>query len=123
MDEWDPNTYQDLSYYQEYGAMESLSAVQRDLLFILAGTTRPDGPAIREALQSYYNSPVSDGQLYPNLNKLADNGFIEKTAVNRRRTRYDLTKKGELAIAARTDWQATYLADANEPEAPDGNRC
>jgi len=98
--------------------MESLSAVQRDMLFILAGTAQPDGQTIREELESYYADPVSDGRLYPNLNQLAENGYIKKSALSRRRVQYELTEKGRLAITARTSWQTGYVADADPPEPP-----
>jgi len=55
-----------------------LTGFQRDLLYVIAGQYKPSGQAIRRELAEWID--VGHGQLYTNLDILADKSLIEKGA-------------------------------------------
>lgn len=93
--------------------MESLSAMQRDMLYIVACSSPVTATTIRSELEAYYETSVTDGSLYPNLRRLHDGGFVEKHGSNGRDIKYELTNKGVVAIAGRAEWLATHLDDVD----------
>lgn len=64
--------------------LTDLSAFQRDLLFEVIRLSNqledpPHGLAIKERIQAEYGStPINNGRLYTNLDKLVEMGLIEK---------------------------------------------
>lgn len=80
-----------------------LSAFQRNILVILA-----EGPqyglGIKEDLEAYYSEEVNHGRLYPNLDKLVNAGYIEKSQRDRRTNEYALTDAGFEAILEHLSW-------------------
>jgi len=58
--------------------MHDLTAFQRDLLFVVAGKSKPAGVAIKDEIEEYYEKKIHYGRLYPNLDTLIDKGLVEK---------------------------------------------
>ncbi len=92
-----------------------LTSFQRDLLFIAAEKQRPSGQEIKEEIESTYGTEITHGRLYPNLDTLADKGYIEKGEIDRRTNFYDVNEQGMTALERRREWQNRYL-DASEAE-------
>jgi len=92
-------------------AASALTAFRHDILVVLA-----DGPThglgLKTALEAapHYET-VHHGRLYPNLDRLAEEGLVEKDTrqPDRRTNEYALTEHGRALLAAYRDWQATYL--------------
>lgn len=89
--------------------MYDLSSFQRDVLYIIAGLDQAYGLAIKEELEQYYESEVNHGRLYPNLDELVDNGFIEKGEIDGRTNQYILTERGHREIVARRKWESQHV--------------
>lgn len=94
--------------------MHDMTGFQRDLLYVIAGSDEPHGLAIKDALDDYYESEISPGRLYPNLDALVEKGLVEKGTQNRRTNYYTLTRRGQREIDARTEWEAQYI-DREDP--------
>ena len=88
--------------------MFELTGFQRDLLVVAAGLSAPKGLEIKSEIEEYYESEINHGRLYPNLNTLVDNGFLEKSKKDERTNAYDLTDKGKALIRDRREWEAQY---------------
>lgn len=88
--------------------MHDLTAFQRDLLYVIAGTDRPYGLEIKEALDDYYEKEIQHGRLYPNLDTLVEKGLVEKGELDRRTNYYNLTRRGQREITARQEWEKQY---------------
>lgn len=95
--------------------MEQLDAFQRDVLYVIAGSTNPSGKVVQTALEQYYSKNVSDGRLYRNLDALVEMGYLEKSKQTDRMNRYSLTDTGVQAIKNRAQWRQGKLADATLP--------
>ncbi|MCH7659126.1 MAG: PadR family transcriptional regulator [Euryarchaeota archaeon] len=91
--------------------MYDLTGFQRDLLYVIAGENEPNGLAIKEMLESYYDTEIHHGRLYPNLDTLVNKGLVEKGERDRRTNFYRLTSRGRREIAARRQWEGQYLPD------------
>jgi DNA-binding PadR family transcriptional regulator len=89
--------------------MYDLTGFQRDLLYVIAGQSEPHGLAIKDELESYYESEVHHGRLYPNLDTLVDKGLIEKGQRDRRTNFYTLTGRGRRELEARREWETEYV--------------
>lgn len=89
--------------------MRDLSSLQRDILYVLSGMDTPNGLAILDELEAYYETRISPGRLYPNLDRLAENGFLDKTQIDKRTNGYSITSQGCRAIDARDEWRQQYL--------------
>ncbi|WP_059058563.1 PadR family transcriptional regulator [Halobacterium hubeiense] len=55
--------------------MFDIIGFQRDLLFVIAGLDTPHGTTISDELDEAHGPDINPGQLYPNLDKLADEGY------------------------------------------------
>lgn len=86
-----------------------LTAFQRDLLYVAAGRDRPSGREVKDEIESVYNRDITHGRLYPNLDVLAEKGFIEKGEINRRKNYYEVTSHGDDQLEDRRDWENEYL--------------
>lgn len=89
--------------------MFDLTGFQRDLLFVIAGLDTPHGTAISDELDDAHGPDINPGQLYPNLDKLADEGYVNKRKVESRLNEYRLTEQGRQAVRDRHEWEAQYL--------------
>ncbi|MDZ7730731.1 MAG: PadR family transcriptional regulator [Natrialbaceae archaeon] len=89
--------------------MYDLTGFQRDLLYVIGGEDEPHGLAIKEELETYYESEIHHGRLYPNLDTLVEKGLVEKGQLDRRTNVYTLTRRGRREIEARREWEAQYV--------------
>jgi DNA-binding PadR family transcriptional regulator len=91
--------------------MHDLTGFQRDLLYVIAGQEEPHGLAVKDELETYYESDIHHGRLYPNLDTLVDKGLVEKGELDRRTNYYSLTGRGKREITARRDWEQKYVEE------------
>jgi DNA-binding PadR family transcriptional regulator len=91
--------------------MHDLTAFQRDILYVLAGSEDAYGLAIKQELEGYYEGDVNHGRLYPNLDDLVERGYVEKGQIDRRTNSYNLTDAGEAVIERRREWESRYLPE------------
>ena len=85
------------------GIARELTAFQQNILTILAEESRY-GLAIKRELETYYDSDVNHGRLYPNLDDLVEMGLVEKSELDKRTNQYSLTDKGYDAILKQHNW-------------------
>ncbi len=90
-----------------------LTGFQRDLLYVIAGADKPSGQSVKDEAETYYESEINHGRLYPNLDTLVEKGLVEKGELDRRTNYYELTQKGAKAIQGRSDWVDSYADDLN----------
>lgn len=95
--------------------MFELTGFQRDLLFCIAGIDKPYGLGIKEKLETYGETDINHGRLYPNLDTLVDKGYLTKTSIDDRTNRYELTDAGREFLADRQAWQNEQLAETPDP--------
>jgi len=58
--------------------MDDLTGFQRDLLYVIAGADQPSGQDVKSEVETYYNSEINHGRLYPNLDTLVNKDLVEK---------------------------------------------
>lgn len=92
--------------------MFDLTGFQRDLLYVIAGLDEPHGLAIKEELEAYYTKEVHHGRLYPNLDTLVDEGYVEKGEVDRRTNFYRLSDRGMEELESRRRWEDERIGTA-----------
>ena len=85
--------------------MYDLTGFQRDALYAIAGQDEPHGLAIKDELDSYYESEIHYGRLYLNLDELVEKGEHDK-----RTNYYKITQRGRREIDARREWEEQYVA-------------
>ncbi|ELY64716.1 PadR family transcriptional regulator [Natrinema versiforme] len=90
-----------------------LTGFQRDTLAAIARLERDAetsyGLAIKRRLEREYGE-VNHGRLYTNLDDLADDGLVEKSALDKRTNEYVLTDSGRALLIQRVE----RLVDACE---------
>jgi len=89
--------------------MYDLTGFQRDLLYVTAGLNEPNGLAIKQEMEGYYEKAVQHGRLYPNLDTLVEKGLVEKGQHDERTNAYRVTSRGEREIEARRGWERELL--------------
>ena len=108
-----------MSEAQAFADRESardLTAFQQNILVILSEEPMY-GLAIKRQLESYYDSEVNHGRLYPNLDQLVEWGFVEKSELDKRTNQYTLTDDGYEAIIDHLDWTVSkFVADDDRAE-------
>jgi DNA-binding PadR family transcriptional regulator len=85
------------------GIAKELTAFQQNILTILAEEPRY-GLAIKRELESYYDSEVNHGRLYPNLDDLVEMDLVEKSELDKRTNQYSLTDAGYEAVLDQLGW-------------------
>jgi DNA-binding PadR family transcriptional regulator len=85
------------------GIARELTAFQQNILTILAEEPRY-GLAIKRELETYYESEVNHGRLYPNLDDLVEMGLVEKSELDKRTNQYALTDEGYDAVLDQLGW-------------------
>lgn len=97
-------------------AARELTAFQTNILTILAEKPRY-GLAIKRELESYYGEEVNHGRLYPNLDDLVSEGFIEKSELDKRTNEYALTDSGVEAVLDGLEWSLSkFVTDEERAE-------
>ncbi|MFB6125062.1 MAG: helix-turn-helix transcriptional regulator [Halanaeroarchaeum sp.] len=89
--------------------MDDLTGFQRDLLYVVAGLSEPNGLEIKEEIEDYYETTINHGRLYPNLDSLVEEGLIEKEKQDERTNAYYLTQAGTTVLDNRHDWERQYV--------------
>ena len=84
--------------------MNNLTGFQRDLVYTIAGMEEPHGLAIKEEIQDYREETINHGRLYPNLDTLVDQGYVDKGEKDRRTNSYTLTPFAWEEISSRSEW-------------------
>ena len=95
------------------GIASELTAFQQNILTILAEEARY-GLAIKRELETYYESEVNHGRLYPNLDDLVELGLVEKSELDKRTNQYALTDEGYQALLDQFSWQFERLVTSDE---------
>jgi len=85
------------------GIAKELTAFQRNILTILAEEPRY-GLAIKRELETYYDSEVNHGRLYPNLDELVEMDLVEKSELDKRTNQYALTEEGYETVLDQLSW-------------------
>ncbi|EMA44551.1 transcriptional regulator [Halococcus morrhuae DSM 1307] len=88
---------------QDSGIARDLTAFQQNILAILSDEPMY-GLAIKRQLESYYDSEVNHGRLYPNLDDLVEMDLVEKSERDKRTNDYALTDDGYEAVVDQLDW-------------------
>lgn len=91
--------------------MFDLTGFQRDIMYLVAGLDDPHGLAIKDELETYYESEIHHGRLYPNLDELVKKGLVKKGKKDRRTNVYRLTDRGLRELQDRREWENQYLQD------------
>lgn len=91
--------------------MRDLTGFQRDCLYVIAGMDDPKGLAVKEEIDDYYGTDTNHGRLYPNLDALVEEGYLEKGRQDERTNCYTLTDRGRRELAARREWEDRYVGD------------
>lgn len=89
--------------------MNDLTGFQRDLLYVIAGADRPSGQDVKEEVETYYESEINHGRLYPNLDTLVNKDLTEKGQLDRRTNYYAITDAGRAQIQERHEWESQYI--------------
>jgi len=95
------------------GIARELTAFQQNILTILAEEPRY-GLAIKRELETYYDSEVNHGRLYPNLDDLVEMGLVEKSELDKRTNQYALTDDGYQTILDQVGWMFSKMATDDE---------
>ena len=90
-----------------------LTAFQQNILVILAEEARY-GLAVKRELETYYDSDVNHGRLYPNLDDLVEMGLVEKSELDKRTNEYSLTEKGYDVILEQLSWELSKMVTTDE---------
>jgi DNA-binding PadR family transcriptional regulator len=88
-------------------SVKHLSAFQRDILYVVSDLDTSYGLGIKDALEEYYDEEVNTGRVYQNLSTLVEEGYLQKSAIDKRTNSYTLTEKALQAIEHRHRWQQT----------------
>ena len=71
---------------------EDLTKFQTEILRILVEKGELYGLAIKRNLETYYGTEVNHGRLYPNLDNLVEQGYVSKSARDKRTNNYAPTE-------------------------------
>ncbi len=86
-----------------------LTGFQRDLAYIIANLDQPSGQVIKERLEEELEIETNHGRLYPNLDVLVEEGFVERGDLDRRTNYYVLSDTGRQALLERREWEDQFL--------------
>ena len=85
--------------------MNNLTALQRDLLYLISGLDNPDTQALRASLEEYYVEDMRQDRLYPNMNTLVEKGLITKKQQGTYQDCYRITRRGRQEIKDHREWE------------------
>ncbi|SER49246.1 PadR family transcriptional regulator [Natrinema salaciae] len=91
--------------------MDDLTGFQRDLLYVIAGADQPSGQDVKDEVETYYNSEINHGRLYPNLDTLVNKNLVEKGQLDRRTNYYEISDHGRRTIEERREWEQQYISE------------
>ena len=86
-------------------SVADLSAIHRDLLWMLAQTGSCESYLLHQTLSDYYSESINHSQVCDALEELTERDFVstDDTAT------YQLTESARRALSARQAWQAGTL--------------
>ncbi|MFC6904999.1 PadR family transcriptional regulator [Halalkalicoccus tibetensis] len=90
-----------------------LTAFQHNILVILAEEPMY-GLAIKRELESYYDTEVNHGRLYPNLDDLVERDLVAKSELDKRTNQYELTDDGYETVLGQLNWVFSKLITDEE---------
>ncbi|RDI70213.1 PadR family transcriptional regulator [Halopelagius longus] len=93
--------------------MFDLTGFQRDTLTVIAGLEEPSGQEVKQELEKKHDD-INHGRLYPNLDALVEEEYVEKGQIDRRTNYYELTEKGEVALVNRREWENSVVPPLGE---------
>lgn len=94
----------------EADRMHELTSFQRDLLFVIAGCDNPSGLTLKAELEETTQKSILPGQLYPNLDELADADLLQKGEQDGRTNKYTLTEEGQKVLNEIYRWQTAHVS-------------
>jgi DNA-binding PadR family transcriptional regulator len=86
-----------------------LTGFQRDLMYVIAALSQPSGQTIKERLEDELGVETTHGRLYPNLDTLVNEGFVERGSLDRRTNYYVLSDAGRQALLERREWETRFF--------------
>lgn len=89
--------------------MADMTALQRDILFTVAGLESPNGQEIRRELAESQGRDVLSGHIYLSIEQLVETGLVEKQARDGRSNEYSLTSEGVAWLTDRLEWERGYV--------------
>ncbi|MFP4174196.1 MAG: PadR family transcriptional regulator [Halobacteriales archaeon] len=93
--------------------MQDLTEFQKNILNVLVGNPMC-GVEVKRELDEYYDDEINHGRLYPNLDKLADRGYVEKRALDERKNEYVLTDGARHEIRDEIAWRFENYVDGSD---------
>ena len=90
--------------------MEQLTALQRDMMFAVAGLESPNGREVQRELERTQDREFVSGHVYTVFEELVTAGLLEKSRRNGRSNEYRLTETGRSWLGNRCRWQNSYVA-------------
>ena len=93
--------------------MDDLTEFQKNIVNVLVGEGMY-GLAIKKELEDYYDEEVNHGRLYPNLDALEENDYVEKYARDERTNEYRLTEKGRKRMKEEIEWRLEKYVGGSE---------
>lgn len=90
-----------------------LTGFQRDTLTVIAGLDEPSGQQVKEELEKQHDE-VNHGRLYPNLDALVEEGYVDKGEIDRRTNYYALSEQGREALQKRREWENSTVPPLEE---------
>ncbi|QAU12198.1 PadR family transcriptional regulator [Halorubrum sp. BOL3-1] len=100
-----PRTNPDTTY-----SVAELSAIHRDLLWVLARTGPCESHLLHQALTDYYSESINHSQVCDALEALTERDFVTTDG----QKKYHLTESARRALSARQAWQAGTLTTTSE---------
>ena len=85
-------------------SVAGLSAVHRDLLWVLSQTGPSESGPLHHALTDYYTDGIDQARVCDTLEDLIERNLVSKRTHNT--TKYRLTESARSALSARQAWQA-----------------
>ena len=86
--------------------MRELSALQRDLLDVVAAYPDSNGARIWGRLEELRQQRIKDNTVYRNLDELDELGLIEKRVISEIENEYRLTEDGRDLLDREAEWVA-----------------
>ncbi|EMA47613.1 hypothetical protein C449_01082 [Halococcus saccharolyticus DSM 5350] len=103
-------------YYTQHMDNTDLSRFQYQILYVLSDIGDEQiGIDIKDALADEMPDYLNHGRFYQNLRAMADEGYVQGSAINGRSNEYSLTKKGTRAIADDLAWRFERAEPGLEP--------
>lgn len=87
------------------------TAFRRDLLAVIHANPGEMGLAMKADLDKLYEKEVNHGRLYPNLERLVEQGLVNKGRKDDRTNTYELTRRGERELASHLAWFTDRAGD------------